>query len=181
MSIIYCKNSKILGKRVCTTAIFSFMSAFIALKGRSFQNLFNALNGSQVSIVKINSERMWFDPVNPNITPTYFFSSSEQILSNKFTIGVFWFLITKTCLYSYDPFKPQFYIVKLGFTGVFVLFLYFCSNIDCVYSLEPPRRGGSNEYPQSIFWAEIWKKYQSFLSEVNKFLEVKFSIYSVFE
>ena len=24
-------------------------------------------------------------------------------------------------------------------------------NIDCVYSLEPPRRGGSNEYPQSIY------------------------------
>ena len=39
----------------------------------------------------------------------------------------------------------------------------FCSkhisvqNIDCGYSLEPPRRGGSNEYPQSMFWAEIWK------------------------
>ena len=25
-------------------------------------------------------------------------------------------------------------------------------NIDCVYTLEPPRRGGSNEYPQSMFW-----------------------------
>ena len=24
-------------------------------------------------------------------------------------------------------------------------------NIDCVYTLEPPRRGGSNEYPQSMF------------------------------
>ena len=32
-------------------------------------------------------------------------------------------------------------------------------NIDCGYSLEPPRRGGSNEYPQSMFLlAEIWKK-----------------------
>ena len=27
-------------------------------------------------------------------------------------------------------------------------------NIDCGYSLEPPRRGGSNEYSQSIFLAE---------------------------
>ena len=26
-------------------------------------------------------------------------------------------------------------------------------NIDCGYSLEPPRRGGSNEYPQSMFWS----------------------------
>ena len=24
-------------------------------------------------------------------------------------------------------------------------------NIDCGYSLEPPQRGGSNEYPQSVF------------------------------
>ena len=24
-------------------------------------------------------------------------------------------------------------------------------NIDCGYPLEPPRRGGSNEYPQSMF------------------------------
>ena len=24
-------------------------------------------------------------------------------------------------------------------------------NIDCEYSLEPPRRGGSNEYPQFMF------------------------------
>ena len=30
-------------------------------------------------------------------------------------------------------------------------------NIDCGYSLEPPRRGGSNEYPQSMFSAEIRK------------------------
>ena len=25
-------------------------------------------------------------------------------------------------------------------------------NIDCRYSLEPPLRGGSNEYPQSMFF-----------------------------
>ena len=31
-------------------------------------------------------------------------------------------------------------------------------NIDCGYSLEPPRRGGSNEYPQSMFYAVIRKK-----------------------
>ena len=30
-------------------------------------------------------------------------------------------------------------------------------NIDCEYSLEPPRWGGSNEYPQSMIWAEIRK------------------------
>ena len=30
-------------------------------------------------------------------------------------------------------------------------FHIFAQNIDCRYSLEPPRRGGSNEYPQSMF------------------------------
>ena len=29
--------------------------------------------------------------------------------------------------------------------------LNFCSNIDCGYPLVSPRRGGSNEYPQSMF------------------------------
>ena len=30
-------------------------------------------------------------------------------------------------------------------------------NIDCGYSLEPPRRGGSNVYPQSMFLSKIRK------------------------
>ena len=36
----------------------------------------------------------------------------------------------------------------------FAIFLIFAQNIDCGYSLEPPRRGGSNEYPQSMFWSK---------------------------
>ena len=59
--------------------------------------------------------------------------------------------ITKTRLYNVDPLKPHFYIVKLEFTGVYIIFLIPVQNIDCGYSLEPPRRGGSNEYPQSMF------------------------------
>ena len=68
--------------------------------------------------------------------------------------------ITKTYLYNFDPLKPHFYIVKLGFTGVYIIFLISAQNIDCGYSIEPPRRGGSNEYPQSMFWAEIWKIFE---------------------
>ena len=33
-------------------------------------------------------------------------------------------------------------------------FLFLLQNIDCGYMLEPPRRGGSNEYPQSMFWSK---------------------------
>ena len=49
------------------------------------------------------------------------------------------------------------HIVKLGFIGLYIIFLIVLNNIDCGYSLQPPRRCGSNEYPQSVFWAEIWK------------------------
>ena len=31
------------------------------------------------------------------------------------------------------------------------IFLISAQNIDCGYSLEPPRWGGSNRYPQSMF------------------------------
>ena len=59
--------------------------------------------------------------------------------------------ITKTCPCNEYPLEPQFYIVKLGFAGVYLFFLSLLQNIDCGYSLEPPRRGGSNVYPQSMF------------------------------
>ena len=36
----------------------------------------------------------------------------------------------------------------------FDIFLIFAQNIDCGYTLEPPQRGGSNEYPQSMFWSK---------------------------
>ena len=41
-----------------------------------------------------------------------------QIQSIKVALG-----ITKTRLYHSDPLKPHFYIVKLGFTGVCIIFL----------------------------------------------------------
>ena len=84
--------------------------------------------------------------------------------------------IPKRCLYNFDPHKPHFYMVKLGFTGVYLIFLISSQNIDCGYSLEPPRRGGSNEYPQSMFWAETWKISKNFIWFFSFFV-VKFSIY----
>ena len=44
------------------------------------------------------------------------------------------------------------------FSGIiFDIILIFAENIDCGYTLESPRRGGSNEYPQSMFSAKIRK------------------------
>ena len=83
---------------------------------------------------------------------------------------------TKTCPYNINPLKPYFLYSKSGVYMGIHYFSYFCSKHRLWYSLEPPRRGGSNEYPQSMFWAEI-RKISAFLSENFQFLEVKFSIY----
>ena len=58
--------------------------------------------------------------------------------------------ITKTHLYNYDPLIPHFYMVKLGFAGVYIIFLISVQKHRLWYTLEPPHRGGSNEYPQSM-------------------------------
>ena len=84
----------------------------------------------------------------------------------------------KNAVYNFDPLKPHFYIIKLGFTGVYIIFLFLVKNVDCGYPLEPTRGGGSNEYPQSMFWGEIWK--------ISEFLIWKLSffggkIFSIFE
>ena len=75
----------------------------------------------------------------------------------------------KTYLYNFDPLKPHFYIEKLGFTGVYIIFLISAPNIDCGSSLEPLHRGGSNEYPQSMFWAEIRKLSEIFVWKFSFF------------
>ena len=57
--------------------------------------------------------------------------------------------ITKTCLFKYTE---NFTNKKWKFSDKNSdIFHISAQNIDCGYSLEPPRRGGSNEYPQSMF------------------------------
>ena len=45
---------------------------------------------------------------------------------------------------------------KISLEFFFYIFLIFAHSIDCGYALElePPHRGGSNEYPQSLFWSK---------------------------
>ena len=68
-------------------------------------------------------------------------------------------------------------MVKLGFPGVYIIFLYLLKNIHCGYPLEPHRRGGSNEYSQSMFWAEIWKISEFFMENFQFFGGKIFSIF----
>ena len=61
------------------------------------------------------------------------------------------------------------YIVKLGFTGYTLVFLFLLKNIDCGYLLKPPRRGCSNKYLQSMIWEKIWKVPQFFIWKFSFF------------
>ena len=58
--------------------------------------------------------------------------------------------ITKTRLFKYiENFTSK--NIKFSDKKKSDIFHISAQNIDCGYSLEPPRRGGSNEYPQSMF------------------------------
>ena len=48
-------------------------------------------------------------------------------------------MLTFPC--NVHPLTPHFYVVKLGFTGVYmsIIFLFLLLNTDCGYSLEPPQ------------------------------------------
>ena len=60
--------------------------------------------------------------------------------------------------------------MKLGFTGVCIIFLISAKkNINCGYSLETPRRGGSNEY-HNLCFEQKYEKYQILLSEKFQFI-----------
>ena len=64
------------------------------------------------------------------------------------------------------PFKPHFYIVKLGFTGVYIIFPTLQENIEAVLTST-----------HNLCFEQKYKKYQTALSENFPFLVVNFSIY----
>ena len=99
------------------------------------------------------------------------------ILAN---LGLFWpevAHITKTHLYNYDPLKPHFYIEKTGVYRGIHYFSYFCSKHKLWVLVRTASRGGSNEYLQFMFWAEMWKLLEFFIWKLSFFLVVNFSVY----
>ena len=69
----------------------------------------------------------------------------------KYYVGILYYLelcITKICLYNFDPHKPHIHMIKLGFTGVYIIFLISAQK-HRLWVLG--RTGGSNEYLQSLF------------------------------
>ena len=77
--------------------------------------------------------------------------------------------ITKTCLYNTDPLKPHFYIVKLGFTGVYIIFVISAQK----------HRLWVLVSTHNLCFEQKYEKYQNFLCEKLPFFGGK--IFSVFE
>ena len=91
-------------------------------------------------------------------------SAHTNILARAHTIA-------KTCLYNFDPLKPHFYIVKLGFTWVYTIFLISAQKHRLWVLVR--------SVPTISVLNRNRKKYQVvfFLSEIFSFLYVKFSIH----
>ena len=67
------------------------------------------------------------------------------------------------------PHKPHFYIVKLGFTGVYIIFQISVQNINCGYS-----SGGSNgeavlTSTHNLCFEQTYEKYQRFYLKIFSF------------
>ena len=86
------------------------------------------------------------------------------------------FSITKTYLYNFDPLKPHFYIVKLGFTGVYIIFVISAQNIDCEYSLNRLDEAVLTS-TNNLCLEQKYEKYQNFYMKNCHALVVKFSVY----
>ena len=77
----------------------------------------------------------------------------------------------------YAPLNPTLY-KKWGIQGyIYFLFISFIQNINCGYSLESPRRGRSNVYPQSMLYTNILKLSKVFPMKFSSFNAEKKSLH----
>ena len=73
------------------------------------------------------------------------------------------------CIHTQTPLL----YIKTGVCKGLQFFLFSIQNIGCGYSLEPPRRGGFNVYPQSMFCANNIKNIKILLTEFSIFTAEK--------
>ena len=70
------------------------------------------------------------------------------------------------------PLKPHFYIEKLGFAGIHLIFLFLIQNIHSGYSLEPPLT-----CTQNACFELKYKKNQNFVMKISIFITLKKCVY----
>ena len=129
---------------ITKTRLFKYMENFTSKKTENFQ-----LKNSDIFHISAQSKDC-----------VYSLEPPRRGGSNEYPQSMFYAVIRKI---MYTPVNPSFTIYftskktenfQLKNSDIFHI---SAQSIDCVYSLEPPRRGGSNEYPQSMFYAVIRK------------------------
>ena len=87
--------------------------------------------------------------------------------------------ITKTCLYNFDPLKPHFSIVKLGFTGVYIIFLTSAQKHRLWVLVGTASSRRFQRVPTIYVLSRNVKKYQIFLNRKFSFFGNK--IFNIFQ
>ena len=131
-------DQKLISAFVFATLIVQFLYS-LNLKFKAFSHLL-CLH-SLICVGPVRKPHCWFSHEMAHIVTS---RMRLHIRGSKLCHMTIW----KTCPCNIYPLIHHFYIAKLGYAGVYLFFLF---NIGCGYSFEPPRRGGSYVYPQSMF------------------------------
>ena len=85
--------------------------------------------------------------------------------------------ITKTYLHNFDPLKPHFYIVKLGFIGVYIIFLISAQQHRLWVLVRTASVRRFERVPTIYVLSRNMKNIRIFIWKFSFFWVVKFSIY----
>ena len=80
-------------------------------------------------------------------------------------------------LYNFDPLKPHFYIVKLGFTEVYIIFLISAQKHRLWVLVRTASAEAVLKRTHNLCFEHKYETYPNFLSGNFHFLMVKFSVY----
>ena len=119
------------------------------------------------------------DNFNEKWSLVFQMKNMKSVFNCRLLIFAFWVASWKYAYQMWTPLKPHLCSKSVVYRAIHYFFLFLPINIDCGHSLEPPRWGGSNEYPQSMFWAEMWKISEIFF--IWKFSLFGGEIFNIFE
>ena len=113
------------------------------------------LGVSRLKWVKLDS-RYFCWPFQDGSLLQFFFVLSWLLHLWRFVLSLFLIYHYETCLFKYtENFTTKNERFQIKNSDIFHI---SAQNIDCGYVLEPPRRGGSNAYPLSMFLSRNKKK-----------------------
>ena len=156
--------SFLLGSQLLKESIFSHREHILSFKSSLSFSKDSCTREPNSCLQKLSPFNKWWQNLQkyPFSIKLYFCSKwPKPLLLKKSKLYVNHFKNTFHTHYENTPIQIywKFYNQKLANFQIknSNIFHISAQNIDCGYMLELPQRGGSNKYPQSMFWAEIRK------------------------